>query len=345
MCFRRVVSFPNKVDDFFKIGGTSLILIHLVTSINKKLGLSAPISWAFRNPTVALQAKSISRDGNTLKSYQEILTIKQLSGSIPLFIVHPAFLGGEIYLRMAPYFNDDTGLLGNIYAIESYNLAHITTPVTSIEELASIYIRSIKEMHPHGPYFIGGWSFGCLIAYEIIQQLQASGDEVLSLYMLAPSDMKTPKYSSKVQAQIDTLLRNSTHISDSKVDKLIISFLKYLGASDEQIEIAKDMMLIEDKMYNDYQLLPNDRVDTVLISPTKMSHTDFLSVKNKAVRQKLFALTRLPYDGFARYMPHIKQHKLESDHYSIMHVPTLIEQTVAIIVSDMQCKIRAWKSK
>ena len=332
-------------DNFFKIGGTSLLIIHLVTSLNKAFGVSVPVSWAFRNPTIAMQAVSIRNDYKMLKQITPVITIKELSGSFPLFLVHPAFLGGEIYLRMAPYFNDDSGLLGNIYAIESYNLARIATPVTSIEELARIYIRSIKEMHPHGPYFIGGWSFGCIIAYEIIQQLQASGDVVLSLYMLAPSDMKTPKYSAKVQSQVDTLLRSAKHIPDDKVSKLIISFLKYLGASDEQIEIAKEMMLIEDKMQNDYQLLPNDRIDAVLISSTKMSHTDFLSVKNKAVRQKLFALTRLPYDGFSRYMPQIKQHKLESDHYSIMHVPTLIEQTVAIIVSDMQCKIRAWKSK
>ena len=76
-----------------------------------------------------------------------------------------------------------------IYALESPFLNDPSTFDLSIEEMASIFVRTIRRIQPHGPYLIGGWSAGSIYAYEVAHSLMREGEEILSLMVI---DMRAP---------------------------------------------------------------------------------------------------------------------------------------------------------
>ena len=76
-----------------------------------------------------------------------------------------------------------------IYALESPFSDDPATFDLSIEEMASIFIRTIRRIQPHGPYLIGDWSAGSIYAYEVAQRLTREGEAILALVII---DMRTP---------------------------------------------------------------------------------------------------------------------------------------------------------
>ncbi len=93
--------------------------------------------------------------------------------------------GGNVicYALLASYLGKDHPF----YGLESPDLYGDSEPLTRIEDMAKCYIEALQEVQPQGPYYLGGWSFGGIIAWEIAQQLQASGQEV-SLLALIDAD-------------------------------------------------------------------------------------------------------------------------------------------------------------
>jgi thioesterase domain-containing protein len=54
-------------------------------------------------------------------------------------------------------------------------------PHASVEDMAADYVREIRDMQPKGPYFLGGFCFGGLVAFEMAQQLREAGEAVALL--------------------------------------------------------------------------------------------------------------------------------------------------------------------
>lgn len=93
----------------------------------------------------------------------------------PFFCVHP--LAGVVF----PYY-ELAFLLGEeqpFFGIQSLGLAANSKPITSIPEMATCYIKAVRTVQQEGPYAIGGWSFGAIIAFEMAQQLKQAGESVL----------------------------------------------------------------------------------------------------------------------------------------------------------------------
>ena len=76
-----------------------------------------------------------------------------------------------------------------IYALESPFLNDPDTFDLSIEEMASIFVRTIRRIQPQGPYLIGGWSAGSIYAYEVAHRLTREGEAILALVII---DMRAP---------------------------------------------------------------------------------------------------------------------------------------------------------
>jgi acyl-CoA synthetase (AMP-forming)/AMP-acid ligase II/thioesterase domain-containing protein/acyl carrier protein len=155
-------------DNFFEIGGDSLAAMELIAAIEQVTGQKLTIAALFQAPTIKQLAALVERYDPGGESYVVPL---QGKGSKPPFFCVDA---GPRYLSLAQRLGPDRPILG---------LIHSNAIATSIEAMAEFSVKSIRAVQPDGPYFVGGWCTGGLIAYEIAQQLLGQGQDVALLVL------------------------------------------------------------------------------------------------------------------------------------------------------------------
>ena len=162
-------------DGFFDLGGHSLLAVRLATRVRERLGRELPMHAVFQRPTPAALA-AVLRGGEPLAT-RPLVAVRTTGTRAPLFCVHP--VGGSVlaYVNLARHLGADQPF----YALQAVGLHGEAEPQTSVEEMAALYVREMKTVQPAGPYHVGGWSMGGVIALEIARQLRASGDEVALL--------------------------------------------------------------------------------------------------------------------------------------------------------------------
>jgi len=166
-------------DDFFDLGGTSLQALQLFERIERRLGKRIPLAVILQASTVRQQVELL-----TIGPRQEmevgLIPLQPNGGRVPLFLVHP--LGGHVlsYHDLASYFAPDQPVLG----LESAHVEGLQPLPSSIEEIAADSLRQVRGRQPHGPYILGGHSFGGVVAFEMAQQLLAQGEPVALLVLL-----------------------------------------------------------------------------------------------------------------------------------------------------------------
>lgn len=170
------------MDNFFDIGGHSLLSVQLIALINKEFTTHYPVSWVFEFNNIYAQAQFLRTQVEIDEYYQPILAINPQGNSAPLIFIHPGHAGSEVYMPLASELDRSI----SFYAIDSYNL-YYEPFVKTIEELASHYLQYVKTISPRGPYFLGGWSLGGIIAYEMAQQLTKQGLTINHVYLIDSS--------------------------------------------------------------------------------------------------------------------------------------------------------------
>src|SRR5262249_6182482 len=98
----------------------------------------------------------------------------------PLFLVHGAEGNVLLYHRTAQYLDPDQP----VYGLQSQGLNGEARFNTTIQEMAAKYLEEIVSVQPHGPYFLGGYCLGGIIAFEIAQQLTGRGEKVECVMLL-----------------------------------------------------------------------------------------------------------------------------------------------------------------
>ena len=177
-------------DNFFDLGGHSLLAIRLINQIEKRLGKSLSLASLFQSPTVESLARNLQEVRKT--EQHSSLVPFQMSGSKP-----PLFLHGASF-ELSRYLGKDQP----IYGLEPHGQDGRRAP-DSVEEMASDCLRQIRSIQPEGPYFIGGFSFGGLVAFEMAQQLLREGQEVRRLILIdptAPTFESVPKGTTPVKS-------------------------------------------------------------------------------------------------------------------------------------------------
>ena len=97
-----------------------------------------------------------------------------------MVFVHTANTGSDAYYQLADKISDTMSFA----VIEPYNLYHPDDVRRSIKNIASNYIRILKDYQPKGPYILGGWCYGGIVAHEMACQLRQAGEDVKHLIML-----------------------------------------------------------------------------------------------------------------------------------------------------------------
>ncbi|RAM48768.1 MAG: non-ribosomal peptide synthetase [Hapalosiphonaceae cyanobacterium JJU2] len=166
-------------DNFFEIGGNSLLALHLMNAIEQKFGRELALSTLLTNNSIEKLAEILQNPTDIFPN-SPIVAIQPKGTKRPFFCIHPA--GGHVlcYFSLAHYLGTDQPF----YGLQAQGFYGEEEPLTTVVEMARLYAQAIQTIQPTGPYQIGGWSFGGVVAYETAQQLHQQGKEVSLLAIL-----------------------------------------------------------------------------------------------------------------------------------------------------------------
>ena len=171
-------------DDFFLVGGHSLLAVRLLARVRDALGQDVPLAAFYQNPTIeqiamSLRARDLRREGSPLIAIRP--------GPIenpPLFLMHAAGGRSINYYGLAREMRTDWP----IYALED-----VTGTDRSVVEMAARYVDAMRRVQPHGPYYLAGWSTGATVAFEAARQLGTAGEEIGLVGLFDAFSPYTPK--------------------------------------------------------------------------------------------------------------------------------------------------------
>ncbi|HYU34239.1 MAG TPA: thioesterase domain-containing protein, partial [Thermoanaerobaculia bacterium] len=182
-------------DDFFSLGGHSLLAARLTLSLRQRLGRSLPLAAVLRHPTVEGLAALLRQEIGPLPR-SPLVELAPGDGK-PLFLIHP--VGGEV-LCYVPLARRLGRPVQGLQAPEE--------SLTTLEEMADLYLRHVRAAQPEGPYALGGWSLGGVVAFEMARQLEARGETVERVVLI---DSFAPGATAEEPLSGGALVASFTH--------------------------------------------------------------------------------------------------------------------------------------
>jgi pimeloyl-ACP methyl ester carboxylesterase len=211
---------------FFDLGGKSLLAARLFMKIIKTFGKELPLTTLIHAPTVELLAKEL-RPSEKGAEYPTLVAMRRRGTRPPFFCVHGG-AGSTLFLhRLAQRMGPNQPF----YGIEPEGLDGGRFQRTTIEQMAAHYLSEIRKVQPAGPYYLGGYCFGGIVAFEMAQQLRRQG-EVAALVALFTADLryhrKIPFKSDESPAKpahkrLATLLKSPMRALYGKGTRLVVT--------------------------------------------------------------------------------------------------------------------------
>nr|HET6903405.1 amino acid adenylation domain-containing protein [Ktedonobacteraceae bacterium] len=209
-------------DNFFSLGGHSLLAARMVNRIEQVCGKKLPLATLFAGATIQHLADALLKDEappskEVADTRTRVVTVKAGGSRRPFFFLHGDWHGGGLYcLNLAEHLSRDQPF----YTLEPYRFEGLAVPPT-LEEMAAAHIQAMRAVQPEGPYLLGGWCNGALLAYEMARQLLAAGQTVALLVAL---DMGTPSS----YRQIRTIITRCGKLLGLGTEQQVNWFLRYI---------------------------------------------------------------------------------------------------------------------
>ncbi|HUY12930.1 MAG TPA: alpha/beta fold hydrolase [Terriglobia bacterium] len=162
--------------DYFELGGNSLLAVRLFAEIEKAFNVKLPLSTLIEARTISEFAHVLRRKGSA-PNWSPLVAMRPGGSRPPFFCVHGG--GGNVLL-----YRDLSRRLGPdqpFFGLQSQGLNGGQPLLSRIEDMAAVYVKEVQKVQPHGPYFFGGYCLGGTIALEMAQQFKAQGEEVALL--------------------------------------------------------------------------------------------------------------------------------------------------------------------
>jgi amino acid adenylation domain-containing protein len=166
-------------DNFFEIGGHSLLAARLFAQIENRFARNLPLATLFQSPTIEQLAAALS-ETEASHNWASLVPIQPKGSKPPLFCIHACGPHVFIYRPLVRHLNGDQP----VYGLQAQGIDGQREPFTRIADMAAHYIKEIREFQPHGPYYLLGDTLAGLFALEMAQQLVEQGEEVGLLAMI-----------------------------------------------------------------------------------------------------------------------------------------------------------------
>lgn len=312
---------------FFELGGNSLAAVRVISRINSELGSQLTVGQLQSHDTIERLASMLDQQFTDKGSSLVLLTSAEQEHHA-LFIVHP--IGGHLlsYQPLAKHLNQ----------LSLYGLAfpNIETDQESwnVQQLAQYYLEQIREIQPHGPYRLAGWSFGGIVAYEMAYQLTQQSQQVEACVLIdsyKPTTRKEAMSAQEIRQHFyaDVIGRfpqlTQADTPDLSTD---LSLCVHLSTAFSQIAAIDDVTtdsvqrLLDIYRHNLSAMLsyvvPNlHSVPTMLIAASHNNHLDFMSYQDPKI-------ARCAHHGWNDYCDLIL-HRVSGDHYTLLQEPHVNE--------------------
>lgn len=292
----------NVNDNFFEIGGNSLVAMRLKSQLNKRLGYSLPLARFFEYPTIEDMAHYLETTNGQSK-WSPLVKMKTSGNGTPFFLVHP--VGGNVlcYKPLA----DQWDLNRPFYALQARGLDGNQVPHQSIQAMAQEYITEMRTVQKKGPYFIGGWSFGGLVAAEMVSQLKKLGETVSLLVLIdTTSDIESLQdLDSNDPSQILSELTKRYGTQSKNKKSLKHQFVQYIenGGKGEHRKSQREVDRLIELVKSNYVALKDYKV------PVLDTHVVLLKSSQN--------LEKTPDLGWARFAQSIDVFEAPGDHWGI----------------------------
>ena len=177
-------------DNFFNLGGHSLLAVKLCARIEKVFGVRLPLTVLFEAPTIRGLADLVQHQHQT-PGLSSLVPIRASGSRPPFYCIH----GGDGYILKFHALVEHLGTDQPVFVLQPRAIEGREMPLKTVEEIAAAYLAEVQAFQPEGPYYLGGYSFGGLIAFEMARQMRLQQQQVplLALFdtLYPPSESDT----------------------------------------------------------------------------------------------------------------------------------------------------------
>jgi thioesterase domain-containing protein/acyl carrier protein len=269
-------------DDYFELGGNSLLAAQLFTQIEKTLGKKLPLATLFQAATIEDQA-NILRQDDWVPNWSSLVALRSGGSKPPLFCAAP--VGGNVlsYHDLMTHLDPEIP----IYGLQAIGLDGMQTVHRNVNEIAAHYIKEILSVQSEGPFYLSGSSFGGLVAYEMAQQIHELGKPVALVVMFdayGPNYPKRLPSTSRLRRKVFKYIRRiDTHLSN-------------LRFTDWQGRVTYVRVKLP-KLYNRFARRVKNKVEQILHPVPRQLERVHSAHMNAARRKKRYMREERRFDG------------------------------------------------
>ncbi len=301
-------------DDLFELGATSLAVARLSERLQGMFPVALPVAAIFQARTVRHIAAQV-RNGGFAPSSSALAPIRTGGTHSPLFLCE----GIGIYYPLIHHLSSEQPVYGLV--------TEVRADYPSVEDLAASYVAEVRSVQPEGPYYLGGLSFGGIVAFEMAQQLRTVGQEVA---LLALFDTPTPwaftpnPLPLRLAGHLGNLRRFGFSYAEKKVGRRLKGLKKILSELRESVADPASATLADtDRL----RLLLSTTADQYTLRTYPGRATLFVLAKRDGMSDSLFdpALGKVDRQlGWGRVATGgVDVHEVPGEHVSIFREPNV----------------------